>query len=55
MGYQVEVSAGSDGDPSVATTVDGYKRAVFFYGCAKEGELEQRSCLSIQLFSGYSV
>jgi hypothetical protein len=55
MGYQVEVSAGSDGDPRVSTTVDGYKWAVFFYGCAKEGELEQRSCLSIQFFSGYSM
>jgi hypothetical protein len=55
MGYQVEVSAGSDGDPRVSTTVDGYKWAVFFYGCAKEGELEQRSCLSLQFFSGYSV
>ena len=55
MGYQAEVSAGTDGDPRIATTVDGYKWAVFFYGCAKDGELEQRSCLSVQLFSGYTV
>jgi len=55
MGYQVEVSAGTDGDPRIATTVDGYRWAVFFYGCAKEGDLEQRSCLSIQFFSGYTV
>ncbi len=55
MGLTVEVTAGSDGDPNVSTTVDGYKWAVFFYGCAKEGELEQRSCLSLQFFSGYSV
>ena len=55
MGYQVEVTAGTDGDPRIATTVDSYKWAVFFYGCAKEGDLEQRSCLSIQFFSGYSV
>jgi hypothetical protein len=55
MGYQVEVSAGSDGEPRISTTVDGYKWAVFFYGCAKEGEIEQRSCLSLQFFSGYSM
>jgi hypothetical protein len=55
MGYQAEVSAGSDGDPRVATTVDNYKWAVFFYGCPKTGALEQRECLSLQFFSGYSV
>jgi hypothetical protein len=55
MGYQVEVNAGTDGDPRIATTVDGYRWAIFFYGCAKEGEIEQRSCLSIQFFSGYGM
>lgn len=55
MGYQAEVSVASDGDPRVSTTVDNYKWAVFFYGCAKEGDLEQRSCLSLQFFSGYNV
>ncbi|HEY7610235.1 MAG TPA: hypothetical protein VIF14_13455 [Alphaproteobacteria bacterium] len=55
MGYQAEVSAGSDGDPRIATTVDSYKWAIFFYGCPKTGALEQRECLSLQFFSGYSV
>lgn len=54
MGYQVEVGV-DDGDPRITTTVDGYKWAVFFYGCPKTGELEQRRCLSLQFFSGYSV
>ncbi len=55
MGYQAEVSAASDGDPRVSTTIDNFKWAVFFYGCAKQGDLEQRSCLSLQFFSGYTV
>lgn len=55
MGYPAEVSTASDGDPRVATTVDNYKWAIFFYGCAKQGDLEQRSCLSLQFFSGYTV
>jgi hypothetical protein len=55
MGFQADVSAASDGDPRVATTIDGYKWAVFFYGCPKQGDLEQRSCLSLQFFSGYTV
>lgn len=55
LGYQAELSTASDGDPRIATTVDGYKWAIYFYGCAKQGELDQRSCLSLQFFSGYTV
>ncbi len=55
MGYQAELSTASDGDPRIAVTVDNYKWAVFFYGCAKQGDLDQRSCLSLQFFSGYTV
>lgn len=55
MGYQSELSAAGDGAPRIATTVDGYKWALFFYGCAKQGDLDQRSCLSLQFFSGYTV
>lgn len=55
MGYTVEVTAGSDGDPRMTTTVDNYKWAIFFYGCPKTGAMEQRECLSIQFFSGYGV
>lgn len=55
MGYQAELTAESDGEPRVTITVDTYKWAVFFYGCNKGGELEQRSCLSIQFFSGYTL
>lgn len=55
LGYPAELSAASDGDPRVAVTIDGYKWAVFFYGCAKQGDLDQRSCLSLQFFSGYTV
>jgi len=55
MGLEAEISAASDGDPRISTTVDNYKWAIFFYGCAKEGELSQRSCLSLQFFSGYGM
>ena len=55
MGLPAEVSAASDGDPRISTTVDNFKWAIFFYGCAKDGELAQRQCLSIQFFAGYSV
>ncbi len=55
LGYQAELSTASDGDPRIAVSVEGYKWAVFFYGCAKQGDLDQRSCLSLQFFSGYNV
>jgi hypothetical protein len=55
MGLPAEVSPDSGGDPRIATTVDTYKWAIFFYGCAKEGDLENRPCLSLQFFSGYSL
>jgi hypothetical protein len=55
LGFQAELTAGTDGDPRVAITVESYKWAVFFYGCGKAGELEQRQCLSLQFFSGYSL
>lgn len=55
MGLPAEVNTDSGGDPRIATTVDGYKWAIFFYGCPKTGDLEQRQCLSLQLFSGYTL
>ncbi len=55
MGYQAELSTGSDGDPRIITTVDGYRWGIFFYGCAKAGASEQRSCLSLQFYSSYTL
>jgi hypothetical protein len=55
LGYSAELATEDDGDPRVATEVDGFKWGIFFYGCNKSGELEQRACLSLQFYSGYTL
>ena len=55
MGLPADVVADRGGEPRIDTTVDNFKWSIFFYGCQKEGELEQRTCLSLQFFSGYSM
>jgi hypothetical protein len=55
LGYTAELATEDDGDPRVSTEVDGYKWGIFFYGCNKSGELEQRACLSLQFYSGYTL
>ena len=55
MNYTVEVATDTRGDPRLTTTVDGFKWAVFFYGCDKDGTLEERRCTSLQFFSGYTM
>jgi hypothetical protein len=55
MGYTATVSADGRGEPRVSTTVDNYKWVIFFYVCSKTGDLDQRPCLSLQFFSGYTM
>lgn len=55
MSLPAEVSADSGGEPRIETTVDRFKWTILFHGCDKDGALEQRSCISIQFFSGYTL
>lgn len=55
LGLPAEVGTDNRGQPRVSTTVDGYKWAIFFYGCQNGGEAADRPCLSIQFFSGYTM
>ncbi len=55
LGVAADVSADSRGEPRIEATVDKYKWAIFFYGCDKDGALEQRNCGSLQFFSGYTM
>jgi len=55
LGVAADVNADSRGEPRIEATVDKYKWAIFFYGCDKDGALEQRTCASLQFFSGYTM
>ena len=55
LGVTAEVSTDSRGDPRIEATVDRFKWAIFFYGCDKDGAIEQRTCGSLQFFSGYTM
>lgn len=54
-GASGEIGADSRGDPRIDAKVESYNWAVFFYGCDKQGALEDRLCNSLQFFSGYTM
>ena len=55
LGASGELSTDSRGDPRIDAKVDNYNWAIFFYGCDKQGSLEERLCSSLQFFSGYTM
>jgi hypothetical protein len=54
LGFQPEMSVDNAGVPRIALNVDGYRWAVFFYGCAAAAAPEARQCTSMQFLSGYN-
>jgi hypothetical protein len=54
LGFQPEMSVDNAGVPRIALNVDGYRWAVFFYGCAAAETPEARQCTSMQFLSGYN-
>lgn len=55
MGLPAELGTDTRGMPRVSTTVDGYKWAIFFYGCTPGASQADRECVSLQFFSGYTM
>jgi len=55
MGLQANTGKQDPTTPLVTTQVDGANWIVFFYGCEKSGDLDQRLCDSIEFHSGYVV
>jgi len=54
-GATAEIGTDSRGEPRIDAKVESYNWAVFFYGCDKQGALEERLCSSVQFFSGYTM
>jgi hypothetical protein len=54
LGFQPEMSVDNAGVPRIAFNVDGYRWAVFFYGCAAAAAPDARQCTSMQFLSGYN-
>jgi hypothetical protein len=55
MGLPANVGKLDPTTPLVTTQVDGANWIVFFYGCEKSGDLEQRLCDNIEFHSSYVV
>jgi Putative bacterial sensory transduction regulator len=53
LGFQGEVSVDDKGQPRIVTTIDGYKMAIFFYGCETTGQPEDRACTNMLFYSSY--
>jgi hypothetical protein len=54
LGFQPEMAANNAGVPRITLSVDGYRWAIFFYGCAAAPSPEARQCSSLQFLSGYT-